>query len=289
MILMAASLSFLFTIIPVHADGNTINTSASGFINLRINQDEWYVEGTTFHLYQVETISSDLTFTKTEAFRNADIDLKPVNLTGEQLATATKWMKASSGLISYVRKNHIAENDEKQMYNRSLQFNNLVPGLYLIQGDTGREGNRTVTYQPILICVPQRSNASEQWNYNISAVVKSADPTYTYPSNNPGKATSTPETTPAPGTGTSPQPGKTPVPGETEVPSDITTSPQPSGTSSVPGNSQKTDASPKPSASSDQSADTGDTFRAELYAGVLIAMAVVIGIVIYIRNKERKD
>ena len=255
-IMMAVSLSFLFTIIPVRADGNTIDTGATGSINLRINDDEWYVEGTSFRLYQVATISSDLKFTNTGNFRNADIDLKPAALTGELAATASKWMDASSSLIKYVKKHNIREDAVKQMHNRSCIFDGLVPGLYLIQGDTGREGNRTVTYQPVLICVPQRSDASEPWNYNISAAVKSADPTYSYPSETP---TATPET-----------------------------SPQPSGTP-VPGSYEETKKSSPKSSSTDQSADTEDTFRAELYAGVLIAMVVVIGIVLYIRHKERKD
>lgn len=196
LLMMAAALLLaVFSVTsPVHAessDGNQINTSANGSIKLQINEDEWYVEGTAFHIYKVSDISSDLKFTNTAAFKNADVDLEPVSLTGQLDATADKWEKASGKLIDYVNANKITDNGSAEMHGRYCEFRNLKPGLYLIQGDTGREGNRTVVYQPVLICIPQRASAEEAWNYNITAYVKSADPTYTHPTPTPSATPST--------------------------------------------------------------------------------------------------
>lgn len=195
-------LSMVSVTSPVHAessDGNTINTAANGSIKLQINEDEWYVEGTSFHIYKVSDISSDLKFTNTAAFKNVNVDLEPVSLTGQLDATADKWEKASEKLIEYVNENKISDNGSAEMHNRYCEFKNLTPGLYLIQGDTGREGNRTVVYQPVVICIPQRASAEEAWNYNITAHVKSADPTYVHPTPSP-TPTATPSSSERPDT-----------------------------------------------------------------------------------------
>lgn len=256
-LILTALIAVIFMSFPVHAEEtgtNEIDPDARGSIHLKINEDEWYVEGTSFALYQVATISRDLTFTDTAAFKKADVDLEPVNMTGDQPATADKWMKASSKLIAWARKNDIPADQVQQMHNRSAVFDHLAPGLYLIQGDTGKEGNRTVTYQPILICIPQRSSASQPWNYSIQAEVKSADPTYVYP-------------TPSP----SSRPGNV-------------TAPQASASSQT-----NVKSTPQPSSSPSASPNTGDSFHAWLYTGVMIAMGFVIGVIIYIRTKERED
>lgn len=174
--LLTAFLAVLIAIadfVPVGAseiEANGIERNRSSSITMTVNTDEWYVDGSTFRLYKVANLTDDLTFSYVDVFKDCGIN---VGLTPNSVA-----MDTASSLIQYVRDNNIKEDMAVQIHNRTMTFSGLGLGLYLIQGDTARDGNRTVTYQPVVICIPQRSSTTENWKYDITSQVKSADPQY---------------------------------------------------------------------------------------------------------------
>lgn len=174
--LLTAFLAVLIAVadfVPVSASElelNGIDRNRSASITMTVNRDEWYVDGSTFRLYKVAELADDLTFSYVDAFKDCGVD---VGLTPNSVA-----MDTASSLIQYVRDNNIKEDMAVQIHNRTMTFSGLGLGLYLIQGDTAREGTRTVTYQPVVICIPQRNSTTENWKYDITSQVKSADPQY---------------------------------------------------------------------------------------------------------------
>lgn len=188
---------FLFTftafsqsMLGVHAESTFASegiTQTTGSITMTVDEDEWYIDGATFRLYQVATLNDDLTFTPSASFKST-IDSSSTLNTMIQSKNASDWMEISDDLLQAVKKNNIKEDKAIAIHNRSVTFTNLSLGLYLIQGDTSTEGNRTVTYQPVLICIPQRDSNFDDWQYYITSHVKNADPEYV--------ATPTPTSTP---------------------------------------------------------------------------------------------
>lgn len=175
--LLTAFLAVLIAIadfVPVSAselEANGIDRNRSSSITMTVNTDEWYVDGATFRLYKVADLADDLTFSFVDVFRDCGVDVS--------LSPNSDYMKTAADLISYVKKNSIKEDASLQIHNRTVTFSNLTLGLYLVQGDTASDGNRTVTYQPVVISVPQRDSAAESWKYDITSKVKSADARYT--------------------------------------------------------------------------------------------------------------
>lgn len=163
---------------------NGIDPAQKGSITINVSQDEWYVEGTVFRLYKVADLVDDFHFSFTEKFKNCGVEegrIQPVSPTGQPDATADQWMSLSTKFISAVRQQGIPEDSAKAIDNREVTFSELPLGLYLIQGDTASEGRRTVSYQPVVICIPQRSSIYENWNYSIQSQVKSAYSEYETP------------------------------------------------------------------------------------------------------------
>lgn len=198
-ILLGISAFFPLSMVSVHAVTSFTAegiTETTGSITMTVDKDEWYIDGAKFRLYQVATLNDDLSFTPSLAFK-ATIDNSDDLNTMIQSKNASEWMKASDDLIQAVEENDIQEDQAIAIHNRTVTFNNLSLGLYLIQGDTAKEGNRTVTYQPVLICIPQRDSNLENWQYNITSHVKMADPEYEYPDTPTPVPSSTPAPTPA--------------------------------------------------------------------------------------------
>lgn len=209
---------------------NGIDPDYKGSITITINQDEWYVEGTIFRLYKVADLNGDFSFSYTDKFRNCGIDaanIQPVSLTGQLEATAQRWMDLSTSFINVVRAQGISEDDARAIRDRKVTFSGLSLGLYLIQGDTAKEGSRTVTYQPVVICIPQRSSTSEAWKYAIESQVKSADPRYT-PTGTP--TPTSPENPDNPDNPDHPHNTGTPTPSQPGTGTPTPTGPNPSGT-----------------------------------------------------------
>lgn len=277
-------------------EANGIDAGKKGTITLKIPDDKssWYIEGSQFRLYYVASLESDMTFRLTDNFRNYTAsDLQAVTPTNNE-ATASKWMEAATSLIEYVRENNIPQDQVRAMTDKTVTFSDLALGLYLIQGDTATEGNRTVTYQPVVICIPQRESAEDPWKYDIEAEVKHADPTYSNPTDTPTPGpTETPSVTPSvtatPSVTGTPSPSTTAVPTKTVTPSPGSGSGgnTPGGGSS--GKTTVTGTSPSGSGSGSTgilSVLTGDTSGIMTYAGAMIASAAAVCLVLILRKRH---
>lgn len=267
----AVVVAFLLTIVLPYTsvEAADINPAASGSITMTINEDELYVEGATFHLYQVATIDQNLNFTLTEDFAGSNVDVKPISLTSNSQATADKWMSIAADLQSYAQKHNLTALQSRQMSDRKAVFRNLGVGLYLVTGDTATEGNKTVTYQPVVICLPQGGSADNRsWHYDIVSQVKSANATYNNEPNNPNNPTN-------PDNPTSPNNSTTP------------------GGSTTPGISRNTPGAGNGGTTGGFSSllnrvQTGDTGHIIMWIGIMCAAAAVI-VAIIIRTHRRKS
>lgn len=253
--LLTAFLAVLIAIadfVPVGAseiEANGIERNRSSSITMTVNTDEWYVDGATFRLYKVADLADDLTFSFVDAFKDCGVDVS--------LSPNSDYMQTAADLISYVQKNNIEEDASLQIHNRTVTFSNLSLGLYLVQGDTATEGNRTVTYQPVVICIPQRNSATESWKYDVTSQVKSAKADVT---------TETPST----------EEPSTEKP-STETPAKPTNPSTPSNTS----NKSKTTTTGK-------KVKTGDTSRTGFYLAVILVDAAAIGAIVLLKRRSDK-
>lgn len=295
---------------------NGIDPDYKGSITITVNQDEWYVEGTIFRLYKVADLNGDFSFSYTDKFKNCGIDvanIQPVSLTGQLEATAQRWMDLSTSFIGVVRQQGISEDDARAIRDRKVTFSGLSLGLYLIQGDTAKEGNRTVTYQPVVICIPQRSSTYEPWKYAIESQVKSADPQYTPSStpdnpDNPDHPTGTVTPTPTnPTTGTPTPTNPNPSGTGTPTPSNPgTTTPSGTGTPTPNGPGNDNHTTPTPTSPNGPSSNpknptspagrisrifgvrTGDTAKIAIYGIIMLAAAAILIAALTARKKNSK-
>lgn len=226
-------------------EANGIERSRPASITMTVNQDEWYVDGSTFRLYKVADLTDDMTFSYVDAFKECGVDVS--------LSPNAAWMDTAAELIKYVQDSGIKETASAKIHNRTMTFSGLDLGLYLVQGDTASEGNRTVTYQPVVISVPQRNSAADSWTYDVTSHVKSAD----------AKTT-------------------------TETPS--TETPSKPATPSRPGTSSKTKTSSGTAKkTSGKKVKTGDTSRTRFYLTVILVDAAAIGAILILRKRSRRS
>lgn len=192
-IITALFLAFSLTL-PVHAmteiESAGINTSMDTNKDCSINIINWEYAGTTFHLYKIADLNDDMQFEYTTAYKDVAKDID-ISLENETELTADKWMKDANQLLNVIEKNDI-KPDASINTSKQLTFDNLDFGLYLLKGDPIKIGNKTVTSQPCLISIPNRTLVTDPWNYDIKTEVKQADPTYEY------TPTPAPSTTPVP-------------------------------------------------------------------------------------------
>ncbi len=297
--------------------GITVETHGSITLKIPADRPEWYIRGAQFNLYRVADLVNDngkLAFEFTTDFKESGVAEKNIqaqdwSVDGTGRATNSDWMDTAKALSEYAQKNEIEPDDSKKMNSRTagVTFSDLEVGLYLIQGVTIKEGNRTVTYQPILICIPQRYTAKDDWKYEIEAELKLADPTYeNVPSNGPtttpsGTVTPAPSgtVTPTPSGSVTPSGTVTPTPSEsvtpsgtiTPLPSGTNTTPTPSGwtpSATTPGNPPTTPPSgTSPSGPSKLlNVATGDTTSFFVYLGIMITAAAVVCLVFAVRKKH---
>lgn len=296
---LAAVLAIILAIltggVPVFAGNGT-----SPSITITVNQDERYIEGSTFRLYKVADLNGGLNFSFTEKFKNCKVDLN----VDQQARTTEDWMKLATDLVKTVREQGIKEDAEKEIRNREVTFEDLSLGLYLIQGDTTKSGGRTVTYQPVVTYIPQGSN------YSVQAQVKteySEDNTPTGPAE-----TETPTPTPTSKVTESPSPTDeitdkpnptgTEKPNPTKKPEDTNT-PNPTKTPGGKGNPTTTPKPTRPSATTTPAATpapkkntisrllgvkTGDTSKVVIYVVVMAAAAAALAGTLAARKRHSK-
>lgn len=254
--MMTVVLSFLFLSYPVHAENSTLSSGRidpgeTGSITInRAWDSEWPVTGTVFHLYKVADLNDDLTFSYTEKFAEKAAKISlPV---ADQTENST-WENTRNALKKLIDENNI-EPDESANWNTregDAVFRKLKTGLYLVTSDEITFNGTEYVSSGNLIPLPRRDSDKNPWEYGIEVEMKHTEEPVTVPA--------------------SPVPSVSPSPRSVITPTPETVKPSPSPTSSI------------------EKPDTGDHFHFWIYTVVLIATGAVIGVVIYIRTKERKD
>ena len=135
-------------------------------------QKEQAVSGERFSLYRVAVVSG------TAAFRlTGDFAGYPVSL--DDLSSAD-WQALAGTLAAYAARDHLAPLDSGRTgSDGTLRFpqqqKSLLPGLYLVVGDSYTAGNRIYTPSPFLICLPNLDSETDMWVYD-----ETVDPKYTW-------------------------------------------------------------------------------------------------------------
>lgn len=154
-----------------------VHAQTTGSITIRDSE----ATGITLKIYQVATLNDNLSaFTATKDAYKSVIDELPF----DSSTHADEWTKAANDLHKIVKRDNIDPLQEGTVKNGYLQFANLEPGLYLMDGDPVKIGIKTAQPAPTLISVPTRASTSDPWQYNVViGKVKMIDPGKITPDN----------------------------------------------------------------------------------------------------------
>ena len=140
MVVLSVSLFNLFQVTAVD-----VNKSCS----LTLNE---CLSGLNVHLYRVASISDDGSYHYTEDFKeakkNTTVDLNKLE-SSEDLKNAAITLKGYTANV---------EGITKQATSSTLTYTNLKTGLYLITADNLEREDKTYTYLPYLISLPQKTS-----------------------------------------------------------------------------------------------------------------------------------
>lgn len=122
------------------------------------------VAGVDFNIYLAGVADEAGEFTLTGDFADLSVNLKGLDTEG--------WVTAAETLAAYTKAQEIPALYSKTTdVQGKLVFDKLVPGLYLITGDTVTVDGRRYEPVPMLTALPGRDE-SGKWSYHIEAVPK---------------------------------------------------------------------------------------------------------------------
>ncbi len=145
---------------PIDPDSRTALT-------IEYRHNSTFVSGADFNVYLVAERTEYATFDPVDPFRSYNLpDTKKLDVQG--------WNELAVTLKGYARRDQIepvasGKTDE----NGKLTVDDLKPGLYLVVGERRSIGSYTYSVDPFLVCLPGLDEATNEWNYDVTAVPKS--------------------------------------------------------------------------------------------------------------------
>lgn len=145
-------LSLLMTLtafLPIHA-GEEIDTSRQCTMALKFHGETQKdpAVNVKVHIYQVASIDSDGSYTRTGKFAKL-----PIELSNEQ--SSSEWVDLAGTLKAYTSTEQIPVLSESITDETGLaSFQNLSVGLYLVVADNWQEAVNVYSYSPVLIAMP---------------------------------------------------------------------------------------------------------------------------------------
>lgn len=157
-----------------------IDTERPVSLTLHYQKDQ-AVSGVKFSLYRVAEVSSAATFRLTGDFADCKVSL-------DQPSSAD-WRALAETLAAYAARDGLTPLDSGRTdSNGVLRFPNqqetLLPGLYLVVGESHTSGKYTYTPSPFLICLPNLDEKTDQWVYD-----ETVNPKYTWTKDDEGSDT----------------------------------------------------------------------------------------------------
>ena len=125
----------------------------------------------TFSLYRVADTGRFAEFTLMGDFADYPVDIADLDAAG--------WRAAAETLAGYVQRDKVTPldkgitNQEGKVYFPSGE-NKLMPGLYLVVGQSKKIGKYRYTPEPLLVSLPNRAADEHHWIYDVHASPKSS-------------------------------------------------------------------------------------------------------------------
>ena len=146
-----------------------IDTTHPVSLTISYQQDRKPIPGVPFALYRVADVNAYAEFTLSGDFKNY-----PVRLDGLDSAA---WRALAETLAAYVQRDRLTPLDSGVTdRNGELTFptngKTLLPGLYLVIGQTFSDGSFVYTTEPFLICLPNLDEKTDTWQYDVTVSPK---------------------------------------------------------------------------------------------------------------------
>ena len=127
------------------------------------------VSGAPFALYHVADVDAYAAFTLT-----GDFKAYPVSLEGLDSAA---WRALAETLAAYAQRDRLTPLDSGTTdRNGKLTFpangKTLLPGLYLVTGQTFSDGSSVYRAEPFLVCLPNLDEKTDTWLYDVTVSPK---------------------------------------------------------------------------------------------------------------------
>ncbi len=144
------------------ADAKTpIVTYADCSLELSYSHDELKFSNLPIRLYCIATISSDLSFALTDAFRETGLTVNGINSTNE-------WNAVRTTLESYIESNGIAPHQTAATNEiGTVRFEHLTPGMYFAMPVHSSNNGINYYFDSSLVSVPDL-NENGAWLYNVA-------------------------------------------------------------------------------------------------------------------------
>lgn len=121
--------------------------------------------GVSYRLYRVAEVTEDAAFTPTEAFAGYPVTFDGLDSSG--------WRALSQTLAGYAARDGLEPDGVAETAkDGNASFVALPVGLYLVSGEQHEEDGFLYTPEPFLICLPDRGEGEDHWNYDAAASCK---------------------------------------------------------------------------------------------------------------------
>lgn len=150
---------FSITIIPTKAE----NIDTNKLVNLEIihQYGNTNIKDTNVSIYTIATLTENGTYEFQKNYQS--ISFNPIDMSSSE-----QNLKAKE-ILEYIKNNSLPATDIRKTNQDGItSFNNLVPGLYLIQIENKTINNYQYSVLPTLITVPTLENNIYQYNVKIN-------------------------------------------------------------------------------------------------------------------------
>ncbi|MBQ1947395.1 MAG: Cna B-type domain-containing protein [Clostridia bacterium] len=152
----------IFSLLPTSLfAAGSLDTSRSVSLTIAYLNAETPIQKANFRLYHFATLHTNGDCVLTENFASSGIEM----IEGKNDAA---WMEVTTALHGYVQLNDIeATASGKTDDNGKVLFTGIPQGLYLVVGDTIKQGSRRYTAEPFVVSLPSMSAQSGAWTYDL--------------------------------------------------------------------------------------------------------------------------
>lgn len=159
-------LMLLVAVLPVQAYAiDPIELDRETSFAVWFHDGEKNLPGVHFDVYRVADTGTFAEFTLTGDFADYPVEITDLDAAG--------WKAAAETLTGYVRRDGLtAVAGGSTGQDGKVTFSGLMPGLYLVIGETSTVDGHRYTPEPLLISLPNRAADEDQWTYDVTTSPK---------------------------------------------------------------------------------------------------------------------